>query len=261
MQFICSCRQLEPSWYQAASGKCVANMSAIEFMLRKRLNFADGPGEFKVTLSIPRSHWIAVTGPSGGGKTTLLRLLAGLSHADEGHIRVGADCWLDTRQRLCVPTRSRRIGFVFQDHALFPHMTARRSLEFARPPGADAGAVNELLDLVGLAGLANQYPAQLSGGQQQRLAVARALAAEPAILLLDEPLSSLDARLRRDMQDLLIEIREQRRVSCAILVTHDDKEAARLVDQCLRMDRGMLRLDAVQQDQRHPMSTLKTEKP
>ena len=218
-------------------------MNEIEAELRKSLNFADGRAMMDVSLKIPQGQWLAILGPSGAGKTTVLRLLAGLCAADEGHIKVGQDVWLDTASRLVKPTRLRKIGFVFQDHALFPHMTARKNIAFALPRGADEETVTEVLELVGLAGLAERYPSQLSGGQQQRLALARALTVRPLLLLLDEPLSSLDPRLRKDMQDLLLDIRQRGLVQYAVLVTHDDAEAGRLVDRMIRMDRGSVIAD------------------
>lgn len=218
-------------------------MNALEFHLRKSLNFPDGAGGLDVALAVPHGQWLALLGPSGAGKTSVLRLLAGLADADGGHIRAGADCWLDRSLGFSLPTRRRRIGFVFQDHALFPHLCARRNLMFARPRGADAGRVDELLDLVGLSGLADRFPAQLSGGQAQRLALARALASEPRLLLFDEPLSALDPELRQEMQSLLIEVRRRGLVDCALLVTHDVAEATRLVDRVVRLERGVIVAD------------------
>lgn len=215
----------------------------LEFHLRRYLNFADGVSALDVALGIPRGQWLALLGPSGAGKTTLLRLLAGLTAADAGHIRMEQETWLDVRLGNNTPTRLRRCGFVFQDHALFPHMTARRNALFARPRGADPGLIDELLDLVGLTDLADRYPVQLSGGQQQRLALARALASSPRILLLDEPLSALDAGLRREMQDLLLKVRAAELVDYAVLVTHDAGEAARLVDRTVRLERGRVVAD------------------
>ena len=215
----------------------------LEFHLQRNLNFSDGIAVLDIALKIPRGQWLALLGPSGAGKTTILRLLAGLTAADAGHIRMEQETWLDVGQGHNTPTRLRRCGFVFQDHALFPHMTVRRNVLFARPRGADPGLVDELLDLVGLTDLADRYPVQLSGGQQQRLALARALASSPRILLLDEPLSALDASLRREMQDLLLKIRASEMVDYAVLVTHDPDEAERLVDRTIRLERGRIVAD------------------
>ena len=210
----------------------------LEFQLEKRLNFSDGVGTLKVALRMPRGQWLALLGPSGAGKTTLLRLLAGLTVADAGHIRMEQDVWFDAARRHNTPTRLRRCGVVFQDHALFPHMTVRQNIMFARPKGAEQGVTDELLALVGLTELAARYPIQLSGGQQQRLALARALASSPRLLLLDEPLSALDADLRREMQGLLLKIRESALVDYAVLITHDASEAERLVERSVCLARG-----------------------
>ncbi len=212
----------------------------LEFQLRKRLNFSDGVATLDVALRVPRGQWLALRGPSGAGKTTLMRLLAGLTVADAGHIRIEQEIWLDVARQHNTPTRLRRCGVVFQDHALFPHMTVRQNVLLARPKGAGPEMADELLALVGLADLAARYPAHLSGGQQQRLALARALASAPRILLLDEPLSALDADLRREMQDLLLKIRASEWVDYAVLVTHDAGEAERLVDRTVRLARGQV---------------------
>lgn len=215
-------------------------MRWFDFHLQKPLDFFDGAGWLDVSLRLPQGQWAALVGPSGSGKTTLLRLLAGLSSASAGRIVAGETSWLDSAQALSLPTRRRRIGFVFQDHALFPHMSARGNLAFAQPRGADSAHIDELLDLVGLSALAGRRPAQLSGGQQQRLALARALAAQPSILLLDEPLSALDPRLRAEMQNLLLDVRRRGLVDWCLLVTHDAVEAAMLCDRVLRLERGAI---------------------
>jgi molybdate transport system ATP-binding protein len=218
-------------------------MSGLDFHFRKRLNFPHGEGLLDVALNVPCGQWLGLLGPSGAGKTSLLRLLAGLTDAEAGHIRIDGEPWFDIPRKIVVPTRMRRIGFVFQDHALFPHMSVRRNMEFARPRGHAPGALDDLLELVGLSGLADRYPAHLSGGQQQRLALARALASNPRLLLLDEPLSALDTRLREDMQDLLLKVRRRGLVRHVLLVTHDAAEASRLVDRVVRLERGSVVAD------------------
>lgn len=214
------------------------NTPGLSFQLQKKLNFSDGLANLELELQLKRGEWLGLLGPSGAGKTTVLRLLAGLDVADGGFIHVEQERWLDVARGYSLPTRRRRVGFVFQDHALFPHMTVRQNMRFARPAGSETGRADELLELVGLSGLATSYPVRLSGGQQQRLALARALASAPRLLLLDEPLSALDADLRREMQDLLLNIRARNLVDYAILVTHDVGEAERLVDRSFRLQRG-----------------------
>ncbi len=213
--------------------------SGLEFDLQKRLDFATGSSLLALTLSVEPGQWIALLGPSGAGKTTLLRLLAGLTTADAGHIRFKGQPWLDCTRNFSLPTRLRGIGFVFQDLGLFPHMTARQNVAFAHNARARA-SIDDFLELVGLSGLAERYPAQLSGGQQQRLALARTLASAPSILLLDEPLVALDPALRLDMQTLLLDIRQRALVDHALLVTHDAEEALLLANRIVRMERGQI---------------------
>ena len=187
-------------------------------------------------------------GPSGSGKTTLLRLLAGLEHPDDGAIAVGDATWCDMARHVCLPPQQRRAGFLFQDYALFPHLTVARNVGYAASPEA----ARKLLDTFGLAEFADRMPRVLSGGQQQRVALARALAARPALLLLDEPLSALDAptrlRVRHDLRRLLIEGGVP-----AIVVTHDRTEAIALGDWLAVMIEGRIRqAGPVQEVFRHP---------
>ena len=217
--------------------------SALRIQLQKRLRFATGESSLDVTLEIPRGEWLAIQGPSGGGKTSLLRMLAGLTNPDSGLIQVGTQTWFDSDKKQVLPTRRRRIGFVFQDHALFAHMNVRRQLAFAAPKESLPQRIDELLEWMGLTNLAERYPVQLSGGQQQRLALARALITNPCLLLLDEPLTALDPEMRTEMQDLLLRIRQGGLVDYAVLVTHDSSEAQRLVSRVLRLEQGKVAND------------------
>lgn len=229
---------------QPQSGQAVGART-LRFHVEKSLHFATGAASLKIALELPHGQWLALLGPSGAGKTSLLRILAGLTEPESGWLQAGTHTWFDASQKFSLPTRHRRIGFVFQDQALFPHMTALKNLLFALPRGGDAALADELLDLVGLRALSGRYPAQLSGGQQQRLALARALATQPSLLLLDEPLSSLDAELRGEMQELLLEIRRRSLVDYALLVTHDADEARRLAHRVVRLERGQVVTDAL----------------
>lgn len=215
----------------------------LQLHLTKALATADGALTLDVALRIERGESVALLGPSGGGKTTLLRMLAGLTAADAGHIHAFGAVWLDSARGISLPPRKRRAGLVFQDYALFPNMSALGNVRFALPRGTPAGRADELLERVGLAALGGRRPAQLSGGQQQRLALARALAAEPALLLLDEPLSALDAALRRDLQDALLALRALHGTTL-LLVTHDPAEAQRLTDRAVVLERGRIVADA-----------------
>ena len=202
-----------------------------------------------VDLDVQNGAILAVLGPSGCGKTTLLRLIAGFLQPDEGTISID-DAVIADRQR-SVPTRQRDIGLVPQEGALFPHLDVAANIAFGlsrqqRSGSAQVGSrVTELMDLLELPpNLAHRRPAELSGGQQQRVAVARALAPNPRVLLLDEPLSSLDAALRRSTGRAVVNaIRASK--ATAVLVTHDQDEALSLADQVGVMDRGhLLQVDA-----------------
>jgi putative spermidine/putrescine transport system ATP-binding protein len=194
------------------------------------------PAVDALSLALPRGALLALLGPSGCGKTTTLRLIAGLERADAGRVLVAG------RDVTPLPPEARNMGVVFQSYALFPHMTAAGNagfgLEARRLPRAERTArVAEALALVGLTDLASRKPRALSGGQQQRVALARALAIRPELLLLDEPLSALDAQLRDGVRE---EIRAlQRRLgTTTVFVTHDQAEALAMADLVAVMDRG-----------------------
>ncbi|MBI4238430.1 MAG: ATP-binding cassette domain-containing protein [Deltaproteobacteria bacterium] len=179
----------------------------------------------------------ALFGPSGAGKTTVLRLLAGLCRPDAGRIVVDGAVWCDTAAGVWVPPQARRVGFVFQDFALFPHMTVRENVAFALPAGGDTNIVDVLLELMVLTPLQRLRPAALSGGQKQRVAVARALAFRPRLLLLDEPFAALETVLRRRLQTDVLEW--QRRHACTtLLVSHDAAEVARMADTVWVLEEG-----------------------
>jgi sulfate/thiosulfate transport system ATP-binding protein len=191
-----------------------------------------------VSLEIPDGSLTAVLGPSGSGKSTLLRIVAGLERPDSGEIRLsGEDATRLAPQR-------RNVGFVFQHYAAFKHMTVRDNVGFAlsirkRPKAEIRERVDELLDLVQLSGFADRYPSKLSGGQRQRMALARALAAKPSVLLLDEPFGALDARVRAELRDWLRRLHEEVQVT-TVFVTHDQEEAMEVADRVAVFDHGRL---------------------
>ena len=195
-----------------------------------------------VTLAIADREFVTLLGPSGCGKTTLLRLIAGFAAPDDGTIRVGDEVM--STPASVVPPERRGMGMVFQNYAVWPHKTVYQNvafgLEIRRVPRPEARArVARVLDLVNLGGLEDRYPGQLSGGQQQRVALARSLVVEPSILLLDEPLSNLDAKLRERMRWELKEL--QRRTAITfVYVTHDQSEAMALSDRIAVMHEGTL---------------------
>ncbi|MCS7269158.1 MAG: ABC transporter ATP-binding protein, partial [Geminicoccaceae bacterium] len=200
----------------------------------------EAPIPLSVRLACPPGELLALVGPSGSGKTTILRAIAGLFRPARGRVVADGAVWLDTRAKIDLPTRHRRVGFVFQSYALFPHMSALDNVAAAmghRPRVERAERARALLRLVHLEGLEDRKPAQLSGGQQQRVAVARALAREPAVLLLDEPFSAVDKATR---QRLYLEIADLRRVLSmpVVLVTHDLEEAMMLADRLTVLHHG-----------------------
>lgn len=206
--------------------------------------FRGGPA-IRGNLSRPvDSHSITVLfGPSGCGKTTVLRCLAGLERPEEGTIRFGTDQWFDAHRNLCLTPQQRGVGLVFQDYALFPHLSVESNIGYGlhalAKPDRDR-RVSELLDRMGLASLARQRPRQLSAGQQQRVALARALVCRPRLLLLDEPLSALDAALREQLRTELRRLLAVCNIP-VILVTHDRAEALALGDEIVVMNGGAVR--------------------
>ncbi|HVL95455.1 MAG TPA: TOBE-like domain-containing protein [Solirubrobacteraceae bacterium] len=182
-----------------------------------------------VSLEVPDGSLTALLGPSGSGKSTLLRVIAGLEQPDAGEVEVAG------ARATHLPARKREIGFVFQHYAAFKHLTVFENVAFGlrirkRPKAEVAERVDELLELVGLEGYAERYPAQLSGGQRQRMALARALAVQPRVLLLDEPFGALDANVRADLRAWLRRLHDQMHVT-TVLVTHDQEEAMEVADR------------------------------
>jgi sulfate transport system ATP-binding protein len=191
-----------------------------------------------VTLEVETGSLTALLGPSGSGKSTLLRIVAGLEHPDAGTV------WLDGEHVTGVAPQARGVGFVFQHYAAFKHMTVRKNVAFGldirrRPKVEVAERVDALLELVQLRGLADRYPAQLSGGQRQRMALARALAVEPGVLLLDEPFGALDARVRKELRRWLRRLHDEQHVT-TVIVTHDQEEAMDVADRIVLMHEGRI---------------------
>lgn len=204
---------------------------------RKQLQTADGPLELAIQADIAEGEFVTLFGKSGAGKTTLLRMLAGLTDQDAGTLVVGDETWFDAARAIRRAPQERKIGFVFQDYALFPNMSVRGNLEFALENKRDRAHVDELLALMELGALAHRRPAELSGGQRQRVALARALARRPRILLLDEPLSALDADTRLRLQDELLKMHRTFKLT-TLLVSHDLGEVFKLSDRVLAIEHG-----------------------
>ena len=198
--------------------------------------FGDFTALDEVSVDVESGSLTALLGPSGSGKSTLLRVIAGLEHPDAGAV------YISGAEATSVSPQKRGVGFVFQHYAAFKHMTVWDNVAFGltirkRPKGEVKARVGELLDLVQLNGLAKRYPAQLSGGQRQRMALARALAVEPKVLLLDEPFGALDARVRKELRAWLRRLHDEMHVT-TIFVTHDQEEAMELSDQIVLMNQG-----------------------
>ena len=222
-----------------------------------RKQFGDFQALGDVSLDIHSGELIALLGPSGCGKTTLLRIIAGLERADSGSI------WFSGEDTTHTHVRERQVGFVFQHYALFRHMTVFENVAFGlrvkprkeRPSESDIQRkVHDLLNLVQLEGLADRYPSQLSGGQRQRIALARALAVEPKVLLLDEPFGALDAKVRKELRRWLRRLHDDLNVT-TIFVTHDQEEALEVADRVVVMNKGNIEQVGSPQDVwEHPAS-------
>jgi molybdate transport system ATP-binding protein len=211
----------------------------IHIKLRKALSMSEGERELQIETVLQKGSFTAVFGKSGAGKTTLLRLLAGLTHPEQGHIEVDGETWLDTREKINLSPQKRRIGFVFQDFALFPNMTVWENMLYAAGNKPDQDLIRQLLGMVAMENLAHRKPATLSGGQQQRIALIRALVRRPKVLLLDEPLSALDLEMRLKLREE-IHMLHRKFNTTTLLVSHDLAEVYRLCDQVLYLDEGRL---------------------
>lgn len=207
--------------------------------IEKQMFTSNGPMNLFVQTSIEMGKLVALFGDSGAGKTTLLRMLAGLTNPDEGFIRFGQSVWFDSEKKINVPPQQRNISLMFQDYALFPNMTVEENIAFAQPE-YNFAEVGELLQLFGLSELRSRKPSGLSGGQKQRVALARALARKPQLLLLDEPLSSLDAEMRLLLQSEIERVHRQLGIT-TILVTHDLNEVFRLASHVIHLESGIIK--------------------
>jgi len=201
-------------------------------------HYGDFQALHDVSIELASGELTALLGPSGSGKSTLLRVIAGLEVPDAGRVVI------EDRDVTDVPPQRRDIGFVFQHYAAFKHMTVRDNVAFGlkvrkRPKAEIAAKVDELLGIVGLAGYQERYPSQLSGGQRQRMALARALAVEPKVLLLDEPFGALDANVRAELRAWLRRLHEEVHVT-TVLVTHDQEEAMELADRIVVLNDGRI---------------------
>jgi iron(III) transport system ATP-binding protein len=209
-----------------------------------RKNFGAELAVRDLSLSVAQGEFVTLLGPSGCGKTTTLRCIAGLERPDGGEIRIGGDVVASAERGIYLDPEDRNIGMVFQSYAIWPHMTVFNNVAYGlRVRRASAAVIRErttrALDLVGLADLADRYATKLSGGQRQRVALARAIVYQPRVLLFDEPLSNLDAKLREQMRVELVRLQQEVGIT-SIYVTHDQAEALVMSDRVVVMDKGTI---------------------
>ena len=205
-----------------------------------------------VSMSLNKGEVVSLLGASGSGKTTLLRAVAGLEQPSQGRIAINNDVLYDSQTRIDLPAEARNLGLVFQSYALWPHMTVQDNVAYPltlrkTPKAESRQKVDAILDQLGLKGLGERYPSQLSGGQQQRVAIARALVYNPPVILLDEPLSNLDAKLREEARVFLRELIVQMGLS-ALMVTHDQAEAMAISDRILLLNGGEIEQQGTPQE-------------
>jgi len=212
----------------------------IDFALQKKLHTSDGEMQLHVNVKIESGKLISIYGSSGAGKTSVLRMLAGFMTPDDGYIKMNNAVWFDRHKHINVEPQQRKIGFVFQDYALFPNMNVRENIAFALRKKEPVNIVDELLELTGLTMFASRKIQTLSGGQNQRVALARAIATKPSLLLLDEPLSAIDNTMRMQLQTTLLEVHRRFNLT-TILVSHDMDEIIKLSDAVIHLEHGIIK--------------------
>lgn len=211
----------------------------IELDFAKKLASPSGEMLLRVQTELHKARFLVLYGRSGAGKTSLLKTLAGLLTPDSGRIIVNGRTWLDTEKKINLPPQKRTIGFVFQEPSLFPNMSVKENLKFALAKGQDKKVIAELIEVMELGQLENCKPAKLSGGQKQRVALARALVPGPELLLLDEPLSALDAEMREKLQAYILQLHQKYRLT-TIMVSHDTVEILKMGDEVIVLDKGKI---------------------
>jgi molybdate transport system ATP-binding protein len=211
----------------------------MDIQLRKSLDSTDGTIELDVELSVGKGEFVSLYGPSGAGKTSIVRMIAGLLKPDHGKIVVGQVPWFDSVSRINLPPQQRNIGIVFQDYALFPNMTVKENIAFALSSSSHPSKLGELISFMELENLQDKKPQHLSGGQRQRVALARAIIRRPTVLLLDEPFAALDSALRLRMQEFVQKVHREFELT-TILISHDLFEVVRLSDRVISIDKGKI---------------------
>jgi molybdate transport system ATP-binding protein len=227
----------------------------IDINITKKLHGVDGDLNLHFATKINTSELVSIYGPSGAGKTTILRMLAGLSKPDSGIINADGKKWFDKNNNINVTPQLRNIGMVFQEFSLFPNMTVRGNLEFALKKNQPKKIVDELLALIELEKLYDKKPFQLSGGQKQRVALARALVNKPRLLLLDEPLSALDMEMQHKLQDYILNVHHQFNLT-TVLISHDIPEVIKMSKRVIIFENGNIMKEGSAKDVL-PLSELK----
>lgn len=211
----------------------------IKIDIQKKLHAAHGEMILNLNLQIEQGELVAIYGPSGAGKTSTLKILSGLLNPDSGTLSVNNNLWFDNKQKINLKPQQRKVGYLFQDYALFPNMTVLQNLAFALSKNQDRSILNELIEMVELGELQHRKPNTLSGGQKQRVALARALVQRPQILLLDEPLSALDRKIRSKLQNYILSIHRKYNLT-TILISHDIGEIHKLADKVILLEDGKI---------------------
>ncbi len=211
----------------------------ITINIQQPIHTADGLLMLSFHKNIQKGKISVLFGESGAGKTTILRIIAGLQSPQNGFIQVGDSIWFDSKKKINLSPQKRSVGFVFQDYALFPHLNVKKNLLFALKNKREIHKVKDLLHLMGLSNLQEHFPSQLSGGQSQRVALARAIISEPEILLLDEPLSALDFKMRHFLQEELLALQKHFNLTI-LLVSHDVGEICKLAHRVIGIKQGQI---------------------
>lgn len=219
----------------------------ISINISKKLSGANGEFNLQIHTNISAGEFVTIYGPSGAGKTSVIRMLAGLLQPDDGSIEVDNSIWFDKSKKINLKPQLRNIGIVFQEYSLFPNMTVRGNLEFALEKNQSKNIVDELLQLTALEQLHNKKPGLLSGGQKQRVALARALIKKPKLLLMDEPLSALDTEMQTKLQDYILKVHHEFNLA-TILVSHDLNEVIKMSKRVLILEDGQIKKDGLPLD-------------
>ncbi|MFN3999860.1 ABC transporter ATP-binding protein [Algoriphagus sp.] len=227
----------------------------ISISLHKKLDGAEGILDLLFETKIKEGELVTLYGASGAGKTSVFRMLSGLLQPVSGRVEIDGRVWFDSEKKINLRPQERNVGMVFQDYSLFPNMTVQENLEFALEKREPNSIINELLELTELGQLAKKKPAQLSGGQKQRVALARALVRKPKLLLLDEPLSALDIEMQTKIQDYIVLLHREFKLT-TLLISHDLMEIIKMSDRVLFLKEGKIKKDGSPKDVL-PLTTLK----